>query len=279
MASAVRQNKARTRGQITLNRRTFAYPYVLFMLLFVIVPMFILLRQAFLDTMGEFTWKNFEKFFLTDIYMPTLTKSIWIAFEVTVICLAIGYPCAYILAQPKYNKSSIFVMLFIVPMWVNMLLRTLATKYFLYLFPAPDGLGMEAVMFGLVYNFLPFMILPIHTCITNIDKTYVEAARDLGANETRAMLRVTLPLSLPGIVSGVTMVFVPTISTFAITQMLSAGRVNLFGDVIQRQFERGGGKGIGSVMSIVMLAIVLIFNILLNKFSDATNAKKDGSTL
>jgi spermidine/putrescine transport system permease protein len=152
-------------------------------------------------------------------------------------------------------------------MWVNFLIRTLATKALFEMIGLPLGLG--SVLFGMVYNYLPFMILPIHTMLSNLDKYYAEAAADLGANEAKVFVKTILPLSLPGIISGITMVFIPTISTFAISQLLSNGTIYLFGDSINTKFQHGL-YGVGSVMSLVMLVFVVISNFAVTKFNKGT---------
>ena len=166
-------------------------------------------------------------------------------------------------------------MLFVLPMWVNFLIRTLATKTIFESIGV--SMGMGTVIFGMVYNYLPFMILPLHTTLSNIDKSYAEAAKDLGADEITCFLKTTLPLSLPGIISGITMVFIPTISTFAISELLSERTIKLFGDSIFLKFNNDGTWGIGSVMSLVMIILVLLSNFLINKFNGEQSNK--GRTL
>ncbi len=246
-----------------LSKKVFGYPYVLFMLIFVIMPLVLILVNAFLDTDGYLTLDNFKTFFTEKSSLVVLGNSLLVGLITTVICLLIGYPVAYILS--KYSSGKILVLLFVLPMWVNFLIRTLATKA---VFVAMGvELGMGTVIFGMVYNYLPFMILPLHTVISSIDKSYIEAAEDLGADKSNVFLKTILPLSVSGIISGITMVFIPTISTYAISQLLSNGTIFLFGDSIQMKFEQGL-YGVGSIMSIVMLIFVLISNFLMNKFSN-----------
>jgi ABC-type spermidine/putrescine transport system, permease component I len=172
------------------------------------------------------------------------------------------------------GSGKLFVLLFILPMWVNFLIRTLATKAIFVSLEIP--LGMGTVIFGMVYNYLPFMILPLHTVLTSIDKSYSEAAQDLGADNFTVFTKTILPLSLPGIISGITMVFIPTISTFAISQLLSDSTVFLFGDSIQMKFDQGM-YGVGSVMSLVMLIFVIISNFFMSKVNK--NEVSTGRTL
>ena len=246
-----------------ITRRVFGYPYVLFMMLFIILPLVLILVNAFLDPDGYLTLENFKTFFTERSSLIVLGNSVLVGIITTLICLLIGYPVAYILS--KYSSGKILVILFILPMWVNFLIRTLATKA-VFLAMGIE-LGMGTVIFGMVYNYLPFMILPLHTTISSIDKSYIEAAQDLGADKSTVFLKTVLPLSTSGIISGITMVFIPTISTYAISQLLSNGTIFLFGDSIQMKFEQGL-YGVGSIMSIVMLIFVLISNFLINKFSN-----------
>lgn len=241
-----------------LTKKAFSYPYMLFLLLFVVLPLVLILVNAFLDAENNLTFENFKIFFTTNSSLIVLGNSLLIGLITTGICLLIGYPVAYILSNMSSGK--IIVLLFILPMWVNFLIRTLATKAIFIALGV--NLGMGTVIFGMVYNYLPFMILPLHTTLSGIDKSYVEAAQDLGADRTNVFFKTILPLSKSGIISGITMVFIPTISTFAISQLLSNGKIFLFGDSIQMNFEQGL-YGVGSIMSIVMLIFVLISNFFL----------------
>ncbi len=253
-------------------RKVFSYPYMLFLLIFVVTPLVLILANAFIYD-GKFSFKNFGLFFTESSSLIVLGNSILVGLITTIICLLIGYPAAYFLA--KYKTSKIFVLLFILPMWVNFLIRTLATKAIFVSMGIP--LGMGTVVFGMVYNYLPFMILPLHTVLSSIDKSYIEAAEDLGADGFTVFSKTVLPLSVPGILSGITMVFIPTISTFAISQLLSDSTVFLFGDSIQMKFDQGL-YGVGSVMSLVMIILVLISNFVLNR-TNKMNSQVGGRTL
>jgi len=242
-----------------ITRSVFAYPYILFLMVFVIIPLALILVNAFLAE-GKITFQNFIDLSKDGASLKVLGHSFLVGVVTTALCLIIGYPVAYILA--KMPSGGALVILFILPMWVNFLIRTLATRA---IFQAMGvSLGEGTVIFGMVYNYLPFMILPLHTTLSNIDKSYSEAASDLGADPVTVFLKTTLPLSIPGIISGVIMVFIPTISTFAISQLL--GGVFLFGDSINDKFNHGL-YGVGSVMSLVMLVFVLLSNILLKRFN------------
>ncbi len=252
--------------KLKLTKKVFSYPYIIFMLIFVILPLVLILVNAFLDADNNLTLNNFQKFFTSKSSLIVLGNSLFVGVITTVICLFLGYPLAYILS--KMSSGKIIVLLFVLPMWINFLIRTLATKAIFIAMGA--NLGMGTVLFGMVYNYLPFMILPLHTTLSSIDKSYIEAAQDLGADRSTVFFKTLLPLSVSGIISGITMVFIPTISTFAISQLLSNGKIFLFGDAIQMQFEQGL-YGVGSIMSLVMLVFVLVSNFLMSKFTKSSN--------
>ena len=245
-----------------MRRRNWTVPYALFLIIFVVMPLLLIVVYAFTDAEGAFTFANFRKFMMHPESINTFVYSIGIAVITTLVCLLLGYPAAYILSQKRFNTSQTMVVLFILPMWVNILIRTLATVALFDFLNLPLGEG--ALVFGMVYNYLPFMILPLHTTLSSIDKSYIEAAQDLGADNTTVFLKTILPLSVSGIISGITMVFIPTISTFAISQLLSNGKIFLFGDSIQMKFDQGL-YGVGSIMSLVMLVFVLISNFIMNR--------------
>lgn len=253
--------------KLRLTKKVFSIPYILFLLLFVVVPLVLILVNAFLDNGNNLTLENFKIFFTSKSSLIVLGNSLLVGVITTVLCLLIGYPVAYFLS--KMSSGKILVLLYIIPMGVNFLIRTLATKAIFIALGVE--LGMGTVLFGMVYNYLPFMILPLHTTLSGIDKSYTEAAQDLGADKATVFLKTTLPLSLSGIFSGITMVFIPTISTYAISQLLSNGKIFLFGDSIQLSFEQGM-YGVGSIMSLVMLVFVLLSNFVMNKFNRNGNA-------
>ncbi|MCQ2602695.1 MAG: ABC transporter permease [Clostridia bacterium] len=250
-----------------MTKKVFSYPYVLFMLLFVVIPLVMIFVYAFLDNDGNFTFENFKIFFTSRSSLYVLGNSLFVGVITTAICLILGYPVAYILSKSKHG-GKVMVLLFVLPMWVNFLIRTLATKAIFIAMGVE--LGMGTVLFGMVYNYLPFMILPLHTTLSSIDKSYIEAAKDLGADSSTVFFKTILPLSKSGILSGITMVFIPTISTFAISQLLSNGKIFLFGDSIELKFSQDM-YGVGAVMSLVMLAFVLISSFLMNRYNKDTN--------
>lgn len=259
--------KNTSRKKFRLTKKVFSIPYILFLLLFVVTPLVLILVNAFLDSGNNLTLENFKIFFTSKSSLVVLGNSLLVGVITTVLCLVIGYPVAYFLS--KMSSGRILVLLYVIPMGVNFLIRTLATKAIFIALGVE--LGMGTVLFGMVYNYLPFMILPLHTTISGIDKSYTEAAQDLGADKATVFLKTTLPLSMSGIFSGITMVFIPTISTYAISQLLSNGKIFLFGDSIQLSFEQGM-YGVGSIMSLVMLVFVLISNFVMNKFNRNSNA-------
>ncbi|CCY04180.1 uncharacterized protein BN468_00653 [Faecalibacterium sp. CAG:1138] len=256
------------RKNFKLTRKVFSYPYILFLTVFVVVPLSLLLVNSFLVD-GKLSFDNFKEFFSGKASLLVLANSIIVGLVTTGLCLLLGYPVAYLLV--KFNAGKMFVLLFILPMWVNFLIRTLATKAIFVALGVK--LGMFTVVFGMVYNYLPFMILPLYTTLSGMDKSYAEAAKDLGADPMNVLVKTILPMSLPGIISGITMVFIPTISTFAISQLLSDSTIYLFGDSIQTKFDQGV-YGVGSIMSLVMLVMVLVSNYFINKFNRSGDVRR-----
>lgn len=258
-------------------RKYAAIPYGVFMAVFVIFPLIVLLLYSFCEKSVDgslsfkFTLDNFKSVFSEDNF-SMLVNSLLVGLYTTAICLLIGYPVAYLLANKKYNRSTVLVMLFMLPMWVNFLLRTLATKAMLEFFGITMGMG--TVIFGMVYNFIPFMIMPIYTTIQKIDYSLIEGAADLGASERVTFWKVTVPLSMPGVLSGITMVFTPTITTFAISKMLSNSKISLIGDYIEQQVKILN-YNVASAISFVIILIVGVSMIVLNKY-DKDNASHGG---
>ena len=231
-------------------RKAFAYPYMLFLLVFVVTPLVLILANAFIYD-GKFSFKNFAIFFTEKSSLVVLGNSILVGLLTTIICIVLGYPAAYFLA--KYSASKIFVLLFILPMWVNILIRTLATVALFDFLDMPLGEG--ALIFGMIYNFLPFMLYPIYNTLQKMDKSLIEAAQDLGATPSQVFWKVILPLSMPGIMSGVIMVFMPTISTFAIAELLTMNNIKLFGSTIQENINNGMWN-YGAALSLIMLLLM-----------------------
>lgn len=260
---------------IRIKRSTWALPYTVFLLLFVVLPLVMIAVYAFQDRLtGEFSLVNFTKFFTTQEDLHTFVYSIEMALVNTVLCLVLGYPAAWILSNSKLNRSSITVMLFILPMWINMLIRTMATVALFDFIHAPLGEG--ALIFGLVYNFLPFMIYPIYNVLKKMDMSYIAAAEDLGATPVQVFTKVTIPLSMPGVTSGIMMVFMPTISTFAIAELLTLNKIKLFGTTIQENINNGMWN-YGSALALIMLVIIAVT--MLVSDDDATRDEERGGLI
>lgn len=250
--------------------RLLATPYIVWMAIFIIVPLLITLYYSFTTIDGGFSWENYQKFF-DPIYLGVLWRSLKIAFVCTVFCLLIGYPLAMILTSSEFIRKKWLMFLCILPMWMNMLLRTYAWMTLL----EKQGIiniilgwfGVEpiqmlytsgAVYLGLIYNFLPFMILPIYSVMLKIDRGLIEAAEDLGANRFQVFRKVILPKSMPGVITGITMVFMPAVTTFVISRLLGGGQYTMIGNLIEKQFVESGNWYFGSAISILMMVLILL---------------------
>ena len=262
-----------------MKSRSLAAPYLVWMALFTIVPLAIVAYFAFTDSQtGEFTMKNIANL---GNYMPILIKSIWLALIASLICLVIGYPVAYYIAGCKETTQRFLYMLVMLPMCISFLLRTLAwvalTEDTGIINNIITALGMEplplirnngAVVLGMVYNYLPYMIMPLYTVIMKIDRHLIEAAEDLGCNGANVFKRIILPLSVPGVISGFTMVFVPAVSTFYISQKLGSSGTTLIGDVIESQFKTAYNPNLGAALSLVLMVMIFVCIGVMNRFSD-----------
>lgn len=260
-----------------MRTRTFAVPYIVWMAIFVVSPIVLIVVFAFTTADGGFTLSNFST--MAD-YLSVFVRSFLLAVIATAICIILGYPLAYILSKEGPRLQRIFIMLIMLPMWMNFLLRTYAwmsileNTGFLNKFLTVLGLPTVsiintpyAVVLGMVYNFLPFMVLPIYSVIVKIDASLIEAAQDLGANSARVFKKVVFPLSLPGVLSGITMVFVPSVSTFVISQLLGGGTDMLLGDLIEMQFLGSAyNPHLGSAIALVMMVVVMVCMLVMNKF-------------
>lgn len=245
-------------------RRSWSLPYVLFLAVFVVAPLVLIMIYAFQGEDGGFTFANFDKFVHQREAINTFIYSIGIALITTLVSIFLGYPAAYFLSKMRASMSRVVVMLFILPMWINVLVRTLATVALFDFLTLPLGEG--ALIFGMVYNFLPFMIYPIYNVLQKMDHSLIEAAEDLGATPRQVFTKVIFPLSMPGIMSGVMMVFMPTISTFAIAELLTMNNIKLFGTTIQENINNGMWH-YGAALSFIMLVIIGITTL----FSDSTD--------
>lgn len=287
-----------------MSRSLFASPYALWMIVFTVLPVILISYYAFTDASGAFTLDNFKNFWdshyeanrviakeairLGEDYsqyivrgtvnVDTLIYSLWMAFQCTVICLLLGYPAALFMADRKMKLGSTLVVLFIIPMWMNFLLRTIAWMSLL----EDSGLinnflrwlGMDGVklmytsgtvLLGMVYNYLPFMVFPIYTVLNKMDYRLSEAAADLGCNSWQTLYKVIIPLSVPGVVSGITMVFMPSVTTFFIPRVLGGGYTMMFGDLIESKFLTEGNWNAGSALSLIMMLLILASLSILRK--------------
>jgi len=253
-------------------RRNWSIPYILFLAFFVLVPLILIVYYAFTDSSGNFTLGNFSKFWMQPEAMHTFVYSVGVALITTFICIILGYPAAFILSRMEAKNARLLVLLFILPMWVNFLIRTLATVALFDFLKLPLGEG--SLYFGMVYNFLPFMIYPIYNILQKIEPNLIEAAQDLGANPQQVFMKTILPLSVPGITSGIMMVFMPVISTFAIAELLTMNNIKLFGTTLQENIYNGMWN-YGAALSLLMLLIIGLTS-LLNNEGSAKAAEEGG---
>jgi len=258
-----------------------AYPYAVWMVIFIIVPLILVLFYSVTVQTEEglqFTLSHFQRF-LDPIYIEVLIRSVVLALICTGICLVIGYPFAAILASKEFSSKKVMLMLIVVPMWMNSLLRTYAwmtllerngiLNSFLSLLSLPrlNILYTEsAVVLGMVYNFLPFMVLPIYSVLSKIDHSVIEAAEDLGGNAFTVFRCIIFPLSLPGVISGITMVFMPAVTTFVISRLLGGGQFMLIGNLIEKQYLSSGDWGFGSALSVILMLLILCSMGIMNRY-------------
>ena len=273
-------NKVKS-GQVVLNA-----PYLLWSVLFIIVPLVFVVYYAFTTADGRFTFQNITNFFTSSDYMYVFWMSMLYALIATAICLALSYPFAYCMSKTKASTQSMLMLLVMLPMLMNLVVRTYSWRQILertgILNTFLESLGLPAVtflgsagtvIFGMVYNYLPFMILPIYSSISKVDRSLLEASSDLGCNVFGTIRRVILPMSVPGILSGITMVFVPCVSTLYISRIFSEGRIVMIGDIIEEKFYRSGAPdyNIGATISLVLMLIIIISLAVVNRFSDSND--------
>ena len=251
-----------------MQRRSWSIPYAIFLFIFVLMPLLLIVYYSFTDEEGVFTMGNFRKFLMHPEAMNTFIYSIGIAIITTLSCLLLGYPAAYIMSQKHFNVPKTMIVLFILPMWVNILIRTLATVALFDFLKLPLGEG--ALVFGMIYNFLPFMVYPIYNTLQKMDHGLIEAAQDLGANPMKVFTKVILPLSMPGVISGIVMVFMPTVSTFAIAELLTMNNIKLFGTTVQENIYNGMWN-YGAALSLIMLLLIGIMSLFTNEEDNAQN--------
>ena len=249
-----------------MKRSHWSIPYVVFLTIFVVLPLVLILVYAFQDGSGHFTLANITKFFTDSDALGTFAVSIEVAIENTLICILFGYPAAWILANKELNRSAVTIILFIMPMWINALMRTLATAELFNMLGITLGKG--TLLFGMVYDYLPFMIYPIYNVLNKMDKSYAEAAQDLGATPWEVFWKVTVPLSMPGVSSGIMMVFMPTVSTFAISEFLTNNKIKLFGTIIQENINSSMWN-YGAALALIMLIIIGISTLFTDERKEA----------
>ena len=259
MPSSQGQAVKKTKNHVSEPRKALTIPYALFLVLFVIFPILLIFFYAFTDKQGNFTLQNFQDVFAGDASNATfkvIGTSLGVAALTTLICIILAYPIAYILANSKYNKNKIVVYLFLLPMWINFVIRTTATRDMLLLIGI-DYRTMPWVtsIIGMVYNYLPFAILPLYNTMLKLDKSQIEAAADLGANPFDVFVKTIIPMTIPGIVSAITMTFMPTMSSYVITDALSGRTITLIGGLIENKFLLSQ-LNVGSVYAILMLILI-----------------------
>ncbi len=258
---------------LRFNRKQLCIPYAVFLILFVIAPLIVIVYYAFTNGQGHFTFDNFVNFFTSTKTLGTLLNSFAIAIVTTAVCLVIAYPTAYILARSKMKKKYVLLLLFILPMWINFTLRITALKEVLSVIEGNISVyPFLNTVIGMTYDFLPFMILPLYTSLQKLDNSLLEAASDLGATRATVFFRVTLPLSVPGIVSGITMVLLPSMTNYVVLDMLY-NNTYIMGSLIGSYFNAYDWNN-GSLISLVLLIIIFIVTLVTNRFSDKDTNNK-----
>lgn len=270
-----------------LGRNLLDKPYAVWALLFIIAPLCMVVYYAFTDSTGAFSLNSIAQI---PAYFSTILESVLYGLAATVICLVLGYPFAYFISRHSERKQRTTVLLVMLPMWMNFLIRTYSWMTILgdtgVINSVLEAVGLSpaklintggAVILGMVYNFLPYMILPIYSVLSKLDGSLIEAAQDLGSNKRQVFQRVIMPLSMPGVLSGITMVFVPCVSTFYITQKLGGGQVVLIGDVIETQFQSANNYNLGASLSLVLMVLILVSLSVMNKFG--ADDENDGGVI
>lgn len=260
------------------SKKLLAGPYLFWAISFIIIPLLVIVYYGLTDSNYSFTFANLAAI-TTPENLKALGLALLLSFISTVICLLLAYPLAMILANSNMNQSSFIVMIFILPMWMNFLLRTMAWQTLLEKNGVINGVlsflhlpNLEiintpyAIILGMVYNFLPFMVLPLYNVLIKIDKNVIHAAQDLGANAWQVFFKITLPLSVPGMISGITMVFVPALTTFVISDLLGGSKILLIGNVIEQEFQQGSNWHVGSGLSLVLMVFIILSMALIAKY-------------
>ncbi len=260
------------------NRKLLAGPYLFWAVSFIVIPLLMIVYYGMTDKEGTFTFMNLAQI-TTPENLKALGLALLLSFISTILCLILAYPLAMILSEKDVNQTSFIVLIFILPMWMNFLLRTLAWQNllekngvinavltFFHLPPQAIINTPYAIILGMAYNFLPFMVLPIYNVLSKIDKDVISAARDLGANNLQTFSKIIFPLSIPGIISGITMVFVPSLTTFVISDLLGGSKILLIGNVIEQEFKQGSNWNVGSGLSLVLMIFIIASMALIAKY-------------
>ena len=263
---------------LRFSRKQLGIPYALFLICFVVAPLFVIIYYAFTNGEGRFTFDNLTGFFTSPNTIGTLAYSFFLFLVTTLVCLLLAYPIAYILARSEMKRKSVIVMMFVLPMWINFTLRITALKEVLTVIEGNLAFHpfLNSVI-GMTYDFLPFMILPIYTTILKLDGSLMEAAVDLGANSFQTFVKVTLPLTVPGIVSGIVMVFLPSMTNYVVLDMLY-NSTYIMGSLIGSYFSAYNWNG-GSMIALVLLVIILVFTLVTNKYTDDDGGSRGGALL
>lgn len=273
-----KNRKESTKRFFALQRKYLSIPYMMFLFMFVIFPIVIIIVYAFTDENMMFSFNALVNFFTTPSKLNVLAVSLFVALQTTIICLLIGYPLAYFLADKKVNKNVVLITLFIAPMWINFVLRTWATRDLLSWIGITGGqTPYLATLIGMVQNYLPFVILPLYTTFLKLDKSQLEAAADLGANPAQVFFKSVVPQSIPGVVSACTMTFMPTMSSYVISDVFSEGKITLFGNFINLEFNNKLWND-GSFMALVMLVLIGL-TMLVTNFTDKKKVDERRSKL
>ena len=270
----------------SLTKKIVASPYMIWAAIFIVVPLIFVVYYSLVDAGGAFSLEYIKSI---GKYKDVMLNSIWLGFVATILCLVLAYPLAYIMARTTKNVQRTIMMLVMLPMWMNLLIRTYSLMILLQdtgiinsllsalHLPKLHMINTEgAVILGMVYNYIPYMILPLYSIMSKIDHGLIEAAQDLGANKVSVLRKIILPLSLPGIASGFTMVFVPSVSTFYISKKLGGSTFSLIGDIIEMQFKAANNYNLGAALSLVLMVLILICMAIMNRF---TGDDDDGGVL
>lgn len=260
-------------GGLKFSRGQLCVPYSVFLVLFVIFPLLLIVYYAFTAKTGEFTFGNFKWFFSDVTNIKNIFDSMLMGFITTAACLLLGYPVAYVLSRIKSDRRTVLLLLFIMPMWINFVLRAMAMKDLLTVLGIYGKHNYLSVIIGMVYDYFPFMILPLYTTLIKMDKSLEEAALDLGANKAKVFFSVTLPLSTSGIASGITMVFLPTMTCYVISDTFSYGKITIIGKLIEKWFGSGSNWHYGSVLALILLVIMFICTLLTGGLNKEENAR------